>query len=212
MQFLKRYKVMKINRSKLFSISFLIIGVVLIGKAFYMDAKAELAQYLINSAWQTHEEGQPAKKPWPWADTYAVAKIEVPRLNVVQYIMRDASGESLAFGPGHLTKSALPASTGHTMIAGHRDSHFEFIKNLTMGDIVIVSNYHNDRQFYRVSKAVEFDTRSEQLNLTSQDKLTLITCYPFNELTPGGPLRWIVDAIPIPNTEVASITQKKQPV
>ena len=195
---------MQITRSKLLSILFLMMGTIFIGKAFYMDAKAELAQYLIDSAWHSREAGQPAAKPWPWADTYAVAKIEVPRLNIVQYIMRDASGESLAFGPGHLAQSALPASVGHSMVAGHRDSHFEFIKNLIIGDTVIISNYHNDRQSYRVNKAVEFDTRTEQLNLTGQDMLTLITCYPFNELVPGGPLRWIVDATPVPNTGTLS--------
>jgi len=195
---------MKIIRSKLLSILFLVIGAIFIGKAFYMDAKAELAQYLINTTWESREPGQPAAKPWPWADTYAVAKIEVPRLNIVQYVMRDASGESLAFGPGHLANSALPASKGHSMIAGHRDSHFEFIKKLAIGDIVIVSNYQSDRQFYRVNNAVEFDTRKEQLNLTEHDMLTLITCYPFNELVPGGPLRWIVDASPIQNMYITS--------
>ena len=90
------------------------------------------------------------------------------------------------------------------MVAGHRDSHFEFIKNLIIGDTVIISNYHNDRQSYRVNKAVEFDTRTEQLNLTGQDMLTLITCYPFNDLVPGGPLRWIVDATPVPSTGTLS--------
>ena len=176
------------------------IGIVFVGKAFYLDAKAELAQYLINSAWHSRVAGQPAAKPWPWADTYAVARIEVPRLQIVQYIMRDSSGESLAFGPGHLAESALPASVGHSMIAGHRDSHFEFIKNLIIGDTVVISNYQDNRQVYRVNKAVEFDTRTEQLYLTNQDMLTLITCYPFNELVPGGPLRWIVDATPISST------------
>jgi len=190
------------NRSKLLSILFLVIGAIFIGKAFYMDAKAELAQYLINSAWQSREAGQPAKKPWPWADTYAVAKIEVPRLNIVQYIMRDASGESLAFGPGHLAKSALPASAGHTMVAGHRDSHFEFIRDLKKGDIVIVSNYQNTQKHYRISSASQMDTRTEQLNLTAHDRLTLITCYPFDELVPGGPLRWIVDAVPESRIEI----------
>jgi len=170
-------------------------GSIMVGQSFYMSAKAEVAQYLIGSAWNSRLSNQPAVKPWPWADIQAVAKIEVPRLHITQYIMSDSSGEALAFGAGHLVKTALPAKIGHSMIAGHRDSHFEFLQDLIVGDQIIVSNYLGETQIYRVNSAYQIDVREDAL-IHYQDHvgLTLITCYPFNNLANQGPLRWIVEA------------------
>jgi sortase A len=176
----------------------LLAGSFMLSKSLYMNAKAELAQHLISSAWQSRQVGQPAFEAWPWSDTFAIAKFEVPRLGIEQYVMKDASGESLAFGPGHLPKSELPANFGHSMIAGHRDSHFDFIKNLELGDKIIVTNYLDKQITYLVKEAFEMDTRNESLILyPNNELLTLITCYPFNEITTGGPLRWIVEAEPV---------------
>jgi len=158
-----------------------ITGSIMLGKSAYMSAKAELAQHLIGSTWQQRQVGQPANKPWPWADIHAVAKIEVPRLNIVQYIMNDSSGEALAFGAGHLPKTSLPAKNGHSMIAGHRDSHFEFLQYLRS-----------------VNSSYQIDIREDRLiHHHDYSGLTLITCFPFNNLSPQGPFRWIVEATPI---------------
>ena len=175
-----------------------ITGSIMLGKSAYMSAKAELAQHLIGSTWQQRQVGQPANKPWPWADIHAVAKIEVPRLNIVQYIMNDSSGEALAFGAGHLPKTSFPAKNGHSMIAGHRDSHFEFLQYLRSGDQVIVTNYLNETKIYRVNSSYQIDIREDRLiHHHDYSGLTLITCFPFNNLSPQGPFRWIVEATPI---------------
>ena len=173
-------------------------GVSLLSNSFYINLKAELAQYLISSSWQTHQSNQPARKPWPWADTYAIAKIEVHRLELVLYVMNDDTGESLAFGPGHIPQSAIPASNGHSMIAGHRDSHFDFIQHLKIGDKIVISNYLGKRQEYEIDHAYKMDVRVNSLiHYADENLLTLITCFPFNGLTPGGPLRWVVNASPV---------------
>lgn len=173
-------------------------GSLMLGKSLYMSAKAELAQLLIASAWQQRQADQPAAKPWPWADIHAIAKIEIPRLNITQYVMNGSNGEALAFGPGHLTKTSLPANTGHSMISGHRDSHFEFLQELQIGDKIIVSNYLGKKQTYVINTAYEMDTRTDALMLYPEHHgLTLITCFPFNNLATQGPLRWIVEAVPI---------------
>lgn len=181
-----------------FYILIFLAGSVMVGQSFYMTAKAELAQYLIGSTWNSRQSDQPAAKPWPWADIHAVAKIEVPRLNITQYIMNDSSGEALAFGAGHLIKTALPAKNGHSMIAGHRDSHFEFLQHLSVGDQIIVSNYLGETQTYHVNSAYQLDIREDALmHYQDHSGLTLITCFPFNNLANQGPLRWIVEAEPI---------------
>ena len=198
----------KLSLHWLCALSF-IIGSILVGKSVYMSAKAELAQYLIGTTWQQRQVHQPASKPWPWADIYAVAKIEVPRLNIVQYIMNDSSGEALAFGAGHLPKTGLPGKNGHSMVAGHRDSHFEFLQYLRMGDQITVTNYLGEIKNYRVSSSYQIDIREDNLvHHHDYSGLTLITCFPFNNLRPQGPLRWIVEAVPAQKIQFAMTNTK----
>lgn len=170
-------------------------GLLLLGSSFYMQMKAELAQMLIGHSWYQRSEMEPPAVPWPWADTRAVALLEIPSLDIKQFIMQDASGESLAFGPGLVTANTLPATGSHSMIAGHRDSHFDFIPKVLVGTRFRVSNYRGQSQLYQVVEQRVLDTQKEQLQLNSeQNLLTLITCFPFDGLIVGGPLRWIVNA------------------
>jgi sortase A len=39
-------------------------------------------------------------KPWPWADTWPVARIAVPRLSVQAVVLAESSGQALAFAGG----------------------------------------------------------------------------------------------------------------
>ena len=65
----------------LLSAVFLTVGLVLTVQGGWIHAKAFLAQYLLNKAFaETIVTGQPVK-PWSWADTWPVARIEVPRLH-----------------------------------------------------------------------------------------------------------------------------------
>ena len=169
-------------------------GVLLLCQGFYMDAKAKVAQMLIAYSWQQRAAGSPPPKPWWWADTNAIAKLEVSRLNKTLFVMQDNSGESLAFGPGHLNGSAGVSTQGHVMIAGHRDSHFKFLQHLNVGDIIKTTNHKMVTRQYRVNSRYVLNSNTDSLIQYDNNQLTLITCYPFNGLLPGGPLRYIVDA------------------
>ncbi len=179
---------------RFFTTTLLVGGALLLSQGFYMDAKAKLAQVLIEFSWQQRAAGSPPPKPWWWADTKAVARLEVPRLNKTVYVMQDGSGESLAFGPGHLNASAQISSNGHVMIAGHRDSHFEFLRNIHVGDELATTKFDEVSKRYEVNDVYVLDTRKDELQLYDQDALTLITCYPFDDFIPGGPLRLVVNA------------------
>ena len=52
--------------------------------AGWIHAKAMLAQVLLERSWQARLAGGDAgaAKPWPWADTAPVARLQVPRLAV----------------------------------------------------------------------------------------------------------------------------------
>lgn len=184
-----------------FSIALLLIGTILLSQSFYMDAKAKLAQVLIAHSWAVgtkHDAAlEAAPKPWWWADTRAIAKLQVPRLNKQLFVMQDDSGESLAFGPGHLPGSARPSMDGHVMIAGHRDSHFAFLEHVVVGDLIHTTNLQGQIVTYRVDQTEVFNANEDTLEKLDSKQLSLITCYPFNGLVPGGPLRYLVTATPV---------------
>lgn len=180
----------------------MLVGFALVAKASYIHIKAGVAQLLISSAWEARAKNQLPAKPWPWADTWPVAKIEIDALGVTQYIMSDVSGQSLAFGPGMLREGVVPGATGATYLAGHRDTHFKFLQDLHAGMDIKVSNYLGEKQRFVVDDAFVINTDTHQLfPSTDSNTLTLITCYPFNALDVGHtPLRYVVTAQTVNNT------------
>ncbi len=166
-----------------------------IGSASYIHAKAILAQILLETAWDKTRDGQQEVKPWPWADTWPISRLDVPRLGVDRIVLAGASGSSLAFGPGHLFGSSLPGQQGNTVIAGHRDTHFRFLKDIQRGEFIQLQSLTGKTIQYEVSETIIVDEKqAEYLASTSENKLTLITCYPFDAIRPGGPLSYLVIA------------------
>jgi sortase A len=64
----------------------------------------------------------------------AFARLSIPRLHAVLYVVEGTDTTDLRRGPGHLAGSALPGSSGNCVIAGHRDTHFRLLKNVRQGD------------------------------------------------------------------------------
>lgn len=164
--------------------------------ALWIPVKAELAQFLLHRAWQKTLAGQNDAKPWPWADTQVVGMLEVPRLGLREFILAGSSGRNLAFGPTLVNTTELDATTDR-ILSGHRDTHFSFLKELRTGDLL---RLHTPTQShtYRVTWQELVDSRRQQLVLDERiERLTLLTCYPFDAVTAGGPLRWVVTALPL---------------
>lgn len=163
--------------------------------ALWIPVKAELAQHLLERAWLRTLAGEPDAKPWPWADTRAVALLEVPRLGVREIVLEGSSGRNLAFGPTVVNATRLDESADR-ILSGHRDTHFSFLKELQTGDLLRLRTTTQTRD-YRVSWQEAVDSRQQQLVIDeSIERLTLLTCYPFDAATSGGPLRWVVTAVP----------------
>src|SRR5262247_3918085 len=81
-------------------------GLVLFGQGAYIHAKALLAQALLQRAFtETIATGRDTK-PWSWADTWPVARIEVKRIGASAIVLAGSSGQALAFGPGHVELTA----------------------------------------------------------------------------------------------------------
>jgi sortase A len=170
-------------------------GLWFITQGSYIHAKAILAQLLLEAAWTETLNGRKEVKPWPWADTWPVSRLNVPRLGISRIVLAGANGSALAFGPGHLFKSAYPGGKGNTVIAGHRDTHFSFIRDLKIGDKLELQTANARTLIYQVSDSLIVDENDTEFLLSDDENLlTLITCYPFDAIQSGGPQRYLVIA------------------
>ncbi len=183
----------------LLNMALIICGLWLVGNSAYIHAKAIVAQLLLETAWTgtRHDQGQ--VKPWPWADTWPVARLSAPRLGINHIVLAGASGATLAFGPGHLFNSTAPGQRGNIVISGHRDTHFAFLEDLQHGDTLLLESADKQLRRYIVSQQIVVDKDKQPfIHYDATDQLMLITCFPFNAVRAGGPLRYIVIAKPDP--------------
>jgi sortase A len=84
-------------------------GAIHLGQGGYIYLKAQLAQLLIERAWQRALAGEAAPKPWPWADTWPVARLEAPAQGVSLFVLAGSSGRTLAFAPATSRARRSPA-------------------------------------------------------------------------------------------------------
>ena len=159
----------------------------------WIQAKAWLAQVLIAQAWQRTLAGEAHARPWPWADTWPVARMSVPSLGIERYVLEGADGAAMAFGPGHLRATVLPGERGNSVIGGHRDTHLAFLRDLPVGAEIVIETRAGERLRYAVRYAQVLDRR--EVWIAKQEgpaRLTLVTCFPFDALRAGGPQRYVV--------------------
>jgi sortase A len=172
-----------------------IAGSIAFGGGLFIYAKAAAGQALLHWAWSRSATGSAPAKPWPWADTHPVARLRVPGLDVDEFVLAGASGRTLAWGPGHLDDSAPPGATGNSVLSAHRDTHFRFLQRVVPGDAIVLEQPGGARRHYRVRDVFVADVRSLRIPRdTPVPTLTLVTCYPFDALVPGGTLRYVVVA------------------
>lgn len=171
------------------------LGIWQVGEAAYIHLKAELAQVLVQDAWADTLKGEKQVRPWPWADTWPVARMQIPDLDVDLMVLAGASGRTLAFGPAHLEGTAAPGTSGHSILSGHRDTHFAFLQKLEYGTRIRVQSSDGVWRSYTATDSQVIDARYARLAAgNGEAALTLVTCYPFDTIVPGGPLRYLVSA------------------
>ena len=173
---------------------FAALGLSLAGQGLWIKAKAAVAQVLLEQAFaQSVATGAPVK-PWRWADTWPVARLRVPRLGASAIVLASGSGQSLAFGPGHLAGTPDAGEPGTAVYAAHRDTHFAFLGELKTGDAIAVTNASGLTYSYRVTgaKIVRWDAPGIDAHAAGYH-LALTTCWPLAAKTPG-PLRYVVEA------------------
>lgn len=182
-------------------ICFLVCVVVLQwSQTLWIYGKAEVAQYLIDLAWhKTLANSDVPKLPWQWADTWPVMRLQWDGNNLASaedlFVLSGSDGSALAFGPGHMANTAN-AGEGTTVIAGHRDTHFAFLENVSVGEQLSLQDRQGQWLHYRIEDISVFDSQGSPLMIDPElNALVLITCYPFDSISVGGPLRYVVSAL-----------------
>ena len=184
------------RRGVLNTVSVLLIAASLVffGQSIWIFAKAQLAQVLLERAFmQTILTGKPVKA-WSWADTYPVARIKINRINAEAIVLQGSSGEAMAFGPALVNETSRPGTRGTSVMAAHRDTHFSFLKNVKIGDLIevtrddgLVFNYHATNM-----RVVDWNKSGIDAH-EAGFHLVLATCFPFDAIT-HGPQRYVVEA------------------
>jgi sortase A len=172
-------------------------GLICLAPGLWIPAKAQLAQVLIEAAWRRERTSSHAVVPWPWADTRPLAKLTWGggRAGATLFVLEGSSGRNLAFGPVHDAASVVPGALGNSIIEGHRDTHFRLLRDAKPGDRLSVELLDGSRSDFVVTDVRVVDSRRSRILLDADvPRLSLVTCYPFNAVNPGGPLRWLVTA------------------
>lgn len=172
----------------------IIIASLFITDGLYIKVKAMVAQQLLQRAWQETVVEKKPVKPWPWADTWPVARLRVARLSIDCIVLEGESGEVLAFAPGHLSSSAKPATEGNCALVGHRDTSFAFLADIEKGDVINLHNIEDQQRSYQVVSTAIKKQSELFVEETVTPWLTLITCYPLDGVRPGTDLRFVVFA------------------
>lgn len=111
----------------------------------------------------------------------AIARIEIPSIDVSEYVVEGTDTGSLRKGPGHYPDTPLPGERGTAAIAGHRTTYgapFREIDQLKRGQR-IVADMPDGRFVYRVEGTRIVDDQDlSVLEPVGYKRLLLSACHP----------------------------------
>ena len=108
--------------------------------------------------------------------------LEIPSINLKQYVVSGTDELTLQFGPGHYLQTNSPGSGGNVGIAGHRTTYgapFSRLDLLEVGDQIFLNSGGN-KYHYEIDEKLIVDANEGEYVLYNRgdDRLTLTTCHP----------------------------------
>lgn len=141
----------------------------------------------------------------------AMAALSIPRVQLSAVVLNGSDARTLQRGPGHVEHTAVPGDGGNVVIAGHRDSFFRPLRDIRVGDDIFLETRDGRFQYRVTSLRVVGPREVSVLAPTSEDVLTLVTCYPFWVLG-HAPDRFIVRAARVADRRPAPIEARTLPL
>jgi len=169
---------------------FLAGGICGLGYAAYVVVDAQAYQAIEKSRF---EKMRPAQGPRVLAEGDVIGEMEIPRLALETILVQGESPKILRRAVGHLPETALPGEPGDVTLAGHRDSFFRPLRNVQAGDAITIKTLDGEFQYQVEWTRVVLPSDSRILQPSSENTLTLVTCFPFYYVGPA-PKRFIVRA------------------
>jgi sortase A len=172
-----------------------VVGLSCLTPVFWIEAKAYVGQVLIENAWQKSLEKKEFRKPWPWADTYPVARLSIQSQDQTLYVLAGDSGEALAFAPSMTTHTSFRGQTIYLMQA-HNDTHFTFLESLEDGDQLVLEQLSKTDVFTVAEKRL---LKKPQLMISDEldtAMLLLTSCHLAQNDEVGHQKRFVVAAYP----------------
>jgi sortase A len=124
---------------------------------------------------------------------HAWGRIEVPRLRLDALVAEGIDPATLRVAVGHVPDTAFPDEIGNVALAGHRDSFFRPLRDLTAGDVVRLTTPLGTFSYEVDSIAIVAPDRTDVIAYRAERVLTLVTCYPFTYVG-RAPQRFVVRA------------------
>lgn len=169
---------------------FLACGVFALGYAGYIIADARAYQAVEQSKFETVSQ---TEMRHPVMEGGAIGEMEVPRLGLKAVFVQGDSPRILRRAVGHISDTALPGDPGNVVLTGHRDTFFRPLRNIQLGDAIRIKTLDGEFDYQVESTEVVLPSDVQVLLPSSENILTLVTCFPFYYVGPA-PKRFIVRA------------------
>ena len=122
-----------------------------------------------------------------------LGRIEIRSIGLKAMIMEGVDGNTLRLAVGHIPGTAIPGEQGNVGLAAHRDTFFRGLRNIHKGDEIILTTLQGSFRYIVDSTRVVEPDYTRVLAATTDNLLTLVTCYPVYFVGPA-PQRLIVRA------------------
>jgi sortase A len=185
-------------------------AVVLLGYCGYALADAWIFRQLENRGLDRlllEQRAASGRTPHPFSTVAKVApagttdgligRLVIPRLGLSAIVIEGIDQTTLRRVVGHIPGTALPGHPGNVGLAGHRDTLFRPLKDLRIKDEIRFTTLSGDFTYVVESLRVVEPNHVAVLAPSSENVLTLVTCYPFFFIG-AAPRRFVVRARQVP--------------
>tara|TARA_Y100000994_G_scaffold110561_1_gene90860 strand:- start:905 stop:1471 length:567 start_codon:yes stop_codon:yes gene_type:complete len=169
---------------------FFSLGALLLVKPLYFYSKGMLIDHLLIGYWNDYKcKGIIEDR---WLSIKPIGKLNIDSISLEHIILNGCGQQELSYGLGKVNESTLlHEKNSNIIIAGHRDSFFKKLQYIANNDKVVLEHIEG-KSIYKVENILIVDQfESEYIVKNQQEKLQLITCFPF-EFTGPAPKRFIV--------------------
>lgn len=122
-----------------------------------------------------------------------LAILRIPRIHLEAPVLHGTDDITLNRGVGQIAGTAVPGEKGNIGIAGHRDSFFRDLKDISRGDVIELETTSASTTYVVERILITGPDDTSVLQPSGEQTLTLVTCYPFHFIGPA-PRRFVVQA------------------